>query len=45
MNTVAMYQKWLKDSKAAKVLRQGLQDGDIDSNAPPKSVYESNPLF
>lgn len=45
MNGHPFYQKWSRDSKAARALRQGIQDGDIDPNAPPKHVYESNPLF
>ena len=40
-----VFPKWSKESKAACMLRQGLQDGEIDPNAPPKAVYESNPLF
>ena len=45
MNGGPVFPKWSKESKAARVLRQGLQDGEIDPNAPPKAVYESNPLF
>jgi hypothetical protein len=37
--------KWSKDSEAAKLLRSGLENGDIDPNDSPKAIWESCPVF
>ena len=33
------------NSEAAKLLKEGLENGDIDPNETPKSVHESRPIF
>ena len=37
--------RWNKDCEAAKFLKAGLENGDIDPNKPPKVVWESFPIF
>ena len=37
--------RWTKDCEAAKLLRSGLESGEIDPNDPPKTIYETYPLF
>ena len=36
---------WNKDCEAAKFLKAGLKNGDIDPNELPKVVWESFPIF
>lgn len=37
--------KWSSRCKAYKDLKDGLQDGSIDSGMKPKDIHESNPEF
>ena len=37
--------KWDMNSEAAKLLKEGLENGDIDPNKTPKSVHKNRPLF
>jgi hypothetical protein len=39
------WKQWNANSAAAKALKEGLASEDIDCNATPKQVWESNPLF
>jgi hypothetical protein len=36
---------WNANAGAAKIMREGLEDGMIEANATPKQVYESNAVF
>ena len=40
-----MVQCWEKNSDAAKLLKSGLENGDIDPQLPPKQIWESCPIF
>jgi hypothetical protein len=37
--------RWNRDSEAGKLLKQLLENGDIDPTDPPKLVYDSYPIF
>src|SRR5688572_17335289 len=37
--------RWSANSEAGKLLRSGMESGEIDPNAPPKQIWESHPLF
>ena len=37
--------KWSKNSKAGKLLKERINSGDIDTNASPKQVWESDLEF
>jgi hypothetical protein len=39
------WKTWNANSAAAKALKEGLANEEIDRNATPKQVWESNPLF
>jgi hypothetical protein len=39
------WKTWNAYSAAAKALKEGLANEEIDRNATPKQVWESNPLF
>lgn len=45
MNGNGYYQRWSKDSKAAKYLKKAMVEGEIDTNNQPKVIYDSCPLF
>jgi hypothetical protein len=38
------WKTWNANSAAAKALKEGLANEEIDRNATPKQVWESNPL-
>ena len=37
--------RWNKDSEAAQYLKKSLQQGDIDPNDQPKTIYDRYPIF
>lgn len=37
--------RWNRDSEAGKLLRQLLENGEVDASDPPKIVWESYPIF
>lgn len=37
--------RWHKESEAAKLLKAGLESGDIDPHETPKSIWETYPIF